>query len=79
MEVKRMTRSERLAKQNQIEVYIGSFEIANVIKPNELQKRPMRYLCSDFDCLFNGHEVTADIYDDELNGCLCAIVTEVRG
>ena len=70
-----MTRSERLAKQGQVEVYIGSCEIATVIQPHELQNRPMRYLCTDFDCLYDGHKASADVYDDELNDCLCAIVT----
>ena len=70
-----MKRSERLAQQGQVEVYIGSFEIATVIQPHELQNRPMRYLCTDYDCLYNGQEAEADVYDDELNDCLCAIVT----
>jgi hypothetical protein len=70
-----MKRSERLAREGKIEVYIGSCEVAHVIHPNELQNRPMRYLCTDFEALYDGQEVQADVYEDELNDTLCAVIT----
>ena len=70
-----MKRSERLAREGKIEVYIGSFEIATIIQPNELQNRPFRYIGTDDSCFYNAQEASADVYEDELNDCLCAIVT----
>ena len=71
-----MKRSERLAREGKVEVYIGSFEIATVMHPNELQNRPFRYLGTDDECLYDGKEVSADVYEDEMNDVLFAIITE---
>lgn len=67
-----MTRSERLAKEGKVGVYIGSFETANVIKHCNA-KRNIRYICTDFECLYDGREVSADVYEDE-DGKLYAVI-----
>ena len=72
-----MKRSERLALEGKIEVNCGSFEIATVITGAELCRRAsmLRYLCTDFEALFNGREVSADVYEDEWNdGALFAVI-----
>lgn len=71
-----MKRSERLAREGKVEVYIGSIETATVIHPNELQNRPFRYIGTDDNCLYDGREVSADVYEDELNDALFAIIEE---
>ena len=58
-----MTRSERLAKDGKIEVDIGTFEIATII-PDCNAVDNLRYLGTDFNALYNGCEVLADVYED---------------
>lgn len=67
-----MTRSERLAKDGKIEVDIGAFEIATVI-PDCNAVDNLRYLGTDFNALYNGCEVIADVYEDD-NGKLYTII-----
>lgn len=67
-----MTRSERLAKEGKVGVYIGSFETATVIKHCNV-KRNIRYIGTDFECLYNGKEASADVYEDE-DGKLYAVI-----
>lgn len=57
-----MKRSERLAREGKVEVYIGSFEVAKVIKHCNAIKN-LRYIGTDFECLYNGNEVVADVYE----------------
>ena len=67
-----MTRSERLAKDGKIEVDIGTFETATVIPDcNALDN--LRYIGTDFNALYNGCEVSADVYEDN-DGNLFAII-----
>lgn len=67
-----MTRSERLAKEGKVEVHIGILEKADVIK-NCNAKKNLRYVCTDFDCLYDGKEASADVYEDE-DGKLYAVI-----
>ena len=67
-----MTRSERLAKEGKVEVYIGNLETASVIKHCN-EKRNIRYIGTDFECLYNGKEVSADVYENE-DGELYAVI-----
>ena len=58
-----MKRSERLAKEGKVEVYcLGGFSIAKVIENCNAIKN-LRYIATDFDCLYDGKEVSADIYE----------------
>ena len=67
-----MKRSERLAKEGKVEVYIGSLEMARVIKHcNAI--RNLRYIGTDFDCLYDEKEVNADVYEDK-DGNLYAVI-----
>lgn len=67
-----MKRSERLAKEGKVEVYIGSLEKADVIK-NCNAKKNLRYIGTDFNCLYDGKEVNADVYEDK-DGELYAVI-----
>ena len=67
-----MTRSERFAKDGKIEVDIGAFEIATVI-PDCNAVDDLRYLGTDFNALYNGCGVAADVYEDS-NGKLFATI-----
>lgn len=67
-----MTRSERLAKEGIVEVYIGSLEKASVIKHCNAIKN-LRYICTDFDCLYDGKNISANVYEDE-DGKLYAVI-----
>ena len=67
-----MTRSERLAKDGKIEVDVGTFEIATVI-PDCNAVDDIRYLGTDFNALYNGCQVVADVYEDS-NGKLFATI-----
>lgn len=67
-----MTRSERLAKEGKVGVYIGSFETAIVIEHCNA-KNNLRYIGTDFECLYDGKEVNADVYEDE-DGGLYAVI-----
>lgn len=72
-----MKRSERLAREGKVEVYCGSFEVATVISAEEMVRRAsmLRYLCTDFEALYDGREVSVDIYEDEWNnGVLFAVI-----
>lgn len=57
-----MTRSERLAKEGKVEIYIGSLETATVID-NCNAKKNLRYIATDYNCLYDGKEVSADVYE----------------
>lgn len=67
-----MTRSERLAKDGVVEVYVGSFEKASVIEHCNAVKN-LRYIGTDFNCLYDGKEADADVYEDE-DGKLYAVI-----
>lgn len=67
-----MTRSERLAKEGKVEVYIGSFEVAKVIRDCNSMKN-LRYIGTDFDTLYNGRSVSADVYEN-FEGDLFAVI-----
>ena len=70
-----MTRSERLAREGKIEVYIGSLETAKVISFEELQcKDLLRYIGTDYEARYDGRKVQADVYDDEWNNVLYAVI-----
>lgn len=67
-----MTRSERLAKEGKVEVCIGSFELATVINDcNETVD--LRYMGTDYECIYDGYKVWADIYED-YEGSLYAVI-----
>ena len=68
-----MTRSERLAIEGKVGVYIGSVEIATVI-PHCNAVKGLDYVATDFDCLYDGREVQADVYED-VNGKLYAVLS----
>ena len=70
-----MTRSERLAKDGKIEVDIATLELATVI-PDCNAVDDLRYLGTDFNALYNGCEVSANVYEDS-NGKLFAIIEKV--
>jgi hypothetical protein len=76
---KQMKRSERLAREGKIEVYIGSVETAKVIFKKELsglsRTRSLRYIGTDYEALYDGIEVFADVYEDEQNGELFATIS----
>lgn len=71
-----MKRSERLAREGKIEVYIGSFEIAKVITDKQMSVRAqnLRYLGTDHDALYDGREVMANVYEDEQTDELFATI-----
>ena len=71
-----MKRSERLAKEGKIEVYIGSFEVAKVITNEEMsaQAQNLRYIGTDHEALFDGREVSANVYEDEQADALFATI-----
>ena len=72
-----MTRSERLAKDGKIEVDIGAFEIATVI-PDCNAVDNLRYLGTDFNALYNGCEVSADVYEDNDSNLFAIIEKPLR-
>lgn len=67
-----MTRSERLAREGNISVDIGTFEIATVI-PDCNAIDNLRYIGTDFEALYNNCEVSADVYEDS-DGKLFAVI-----
>ena len=69
-----MTRSERLAKEGKVSVYIGSCEIAKVIRSCNSVKN-LRYIGTDFGALYNGRSVSADVYEN-FEGDLFAVINE---
>lgn len=70
-----MKRSERLAKEGKIEVNIGNVAIAKVITAEQMSRRAktLRYIGTDYEALYNGSEVWANVYEDE-NGELFATI-----
>ena len=71
-----MTRSEKLAKEEKIAVYIGSFETAKVI-PHCNAISNLRYIGTDDECLYNGKEAFADVYEEKTTGTLYAVITHI--
>ena len=71
-----MRRSERLAREGKVEVYIGSVEVAKVISNKEMSERArnLRYIGSDYDALYDGREVCANVYEDKQTGELYATI-----
>lgn len=67
-----MTRSERLAQLGKVTVDIGCFEDATVIK-SCWERSDIRYIGTDFECLYDGREVSADVYESE-DGELYAVI-----
>ena len=61
-----MKRSEVLAKEGKIEVYVGSLEIALVISKDQMSKRAskLRYIGTDYEASYNGNQVWANVYED---------------
>jgi hypothetical protein len=61
-----MKRSERLAREGKIEVYIGSVETAIVTTSEEMGARwqRLRYIGTDYEALYDGREVWANVYED---------------
>lgn len=70
-----MLRSERLAREGKIEVNVGSFEIAKLTTISEVRQMKLRYICTDFECRYNGSDANANIYEDE-EGNLYATVND---
>ena len=73
-----MKRSERLAKEGKIEVNIGNFDIAKVITAEQMSANAqnLRYIGTDYEALYNGSEVWANVYEDENNGALFATIEQ---
>lgn len=70
-----MKRSERLAKEGKIEVDIGEFAIAKVITAEQMSAnaRKLRYIGTDRTALFDGREVSANIYENN-DGEIFAVI-----
>lgn len=70
-----MKRSERLAKEGKIEVNIGNFEIATIITAAQMSANAqiLRYIGTDYEALYNGGEVWANVYEDENNRLFATI------
>ena len=73
-----MKRSERLAKEGKIEVNIGNFAVAKVITAEQMSANAqnLRYIGTDYEALYNGSEVWANVYEDENNGELFATIEQ---
>lgn len=71
-----MKRSERLAREGKIEIYIGSVEIAKVITDKEMsaQAQKLRYIGTDHEALYDGREVWANVYEDRQTDELFATI-----
>ena len=67
-----MTRSERLARLGKVTVNVGYFADATVIK-DCCELSDIRYIGTDFECLYDGQEVFADVYESE-DGELYAVI-----
>ena len=71
-----MKRSERLAREGKVEVYIGSVEVAKVLTKDELcakaRAHDLRYIGTDYDALYDGLEVFANVYEDNQTNDLYA-------
>lgn len=74
-----MKRSERLAAMGLVEVYAGEIITARVITPDELSKNAaaLRYIGTDRDALYNGREVSADIYESRESDAHFAIIERI--
>lgn len=74
-----MKRSERLAKEGKVEVYIGSVEIAKVISFDEMSARAqnLRYIGTDDAALYDGCEVWANVYEDKQTDELLATIERI--
>lgn len=70
-----MKRSERLALEGKIEVYIGSYETAKVVTLDTLNKthHGARYIGTDYEARYNGADVSANVYEDD-DGNLYAVI-----
>ena len=68
-----MTRSERLAKDGKIDIRCHGKSFTSKVIKNCNAVSDLRYIGTDFDCLYDGKEVTADIYEDK-DGNLYAII-----
>lgn len=62
-----MTRSERLAQEGKVDVNIGTLEIASVIKDHSELPDDARYIGTDYECIYDGKIVWADVYMDNDN------------
>ena len=69
----KMTKSERLAKEGKISVYIGSVELATVIKNCNAMKN-LRYIGTDYDAIYDSKNVCADVYENT-DGELFAVLS----
>ena len=70
-----MKRSERLAREGKIEVYIGSLEVAKVISLDEMcANTNLRYIGTDYEALYDGREVAANVYENEQTDELFATI-----
>ena len=70
-----MTRSERLAKEGKMIVDIGEFATAKVITAEQMSAnaRKLRYIGTDYAALFDGREVSANIYENN-DGDIFAVI-----
>lgn len=54
---------------------LGSITDAEVIEDNlNGLPRELRYVCTDFEVVYNGNDVTADVYEDKYTGELFAVI-----
>ena len=76
---KKMKRSERLAREGKVEVYIGSVEIAKVISFDEMNARAqnLRYIGTDDEARYDGCEVWANVYEDKQTDELLATIERI--
>jgi C4-dicarboxylate-specific signal transduction histidine kinase len=64
--------------EGKIEVNIGNFAIAKVITAEQMSANAqnLRYIGTDYEALYNGSEVWANVYEDENNGELFATIEQ---
>lgn len=54
---------------------LGSIVDAEVIEDNlNGLPRELQYICTDFEAVHNGNDVTADVYEDKYTGELFAVI-----
>ena len=54
---------------------LGSIVDAEVIEDNlNGLPRDLRYICTDFEVVYNGNDVAADVYEDRYTGELFAVI-----
>lgn len=70
-----MKRSERLAKEGKVEVYIGEIATAKILTNNEFCRvaKDLRYIGTDYNALYNGNSAWANVYENE-DGNLYAVI-----